>query len=74
MGAGIRVEEDLVYKPAAPDVEARQIADGVGPDTAAVLVRRDTLKTQAAAYRAKAGADLDLATLIDGIIAAAFDA
>lgn len=64
---------DAGFEPAPAAVAAKAVALGVGNDTAKMLTRRDTLKALAAAYRARAGADLDVASLFDALIAAAFD-
>lgn len=65
---------DAAYLPSPAAVAAKAAATNTGLDTATVLTRRDTLKALAAAYRAKVGADLDVASLFDAIIAAGFDA
>lgn len=64
---------DAAYEPPSTDVAAKQVAENVGADTAAVLTRRDVLKAQAAALRTAAALPVALYDLLDGLIAATFD-
>jgi hypothetical protein len=52
-------------------VAATAVAEGVGMDTARVITRRETLKTQAAALRS-GGAVAAICDLFVAVIAAAF--
>ncbi len=65
--------KDPDFIPDPVDVAIVQAALGVGPDTAAIVTRRQGAELLAASFRT-GGGDVDLCDILDALIAAIFDA